>query len=48
MAAFDAVLGHLLTLGGLGVMCAKGYGWPGLLPPVLYVGCAWCLGLLID
>ena len=47
-AAFDAVLGRSLTVGGLGVTCAKGHGRPGLLPPVLRVGRAWCLGPLID
>ena len=47
-AAFDAVLGRSLTLSGLGVTCAKGHGRPGLLPPVLRVGRAWCLGPLID
>jgi hypothetical protein len=46
-ATFDAVLGRSLAVGGLAVMCTKGHGRQGLLPPVLRVGRAWCLCPLI-
>ncbi|KAJ5089009.1 hypothetical protein N7532_007693 [Penicillium argentinense] len=47
-AAFDAVLSRSLTVVGLGVTYTKAHGQPRLLPPVLRVGRAWCLGPLID
>jgi hypothetical protein len=47
-AAFDAVLGRSLTVAGLDVTYTNAYGRPGLLLPVLRVGSAWCLRLLID
>lgn len=47
-AAFDAVLGRSLTVGGLGITWAKAHAQPRLLPPVLRVGRAWCLDPLID
>ncbi|OQD77336.1 hypothetical protein PENANT_c114G01208 [Penicillium antarcticum] len=47
-AAFDAVLGRSLTVVGLGVTWTKAHGQTHLLPPVLRVGRAWCLGPLID
>ncbi|KAJ5882349.1 uncharacterized protein N7529_001021, partial [Penicillium soppii] len=43
-AAFDAVLSRSLTVVGLGVTCPKAHARPRLLPPVLRVGRAWCLG----